>query len=61
MEVDKVLEEYRTGDDNKRLSLFMGFRELRELFERIEQMSSHDDFRIVRFPWSRKHQVQQAA
>jgi hypothetical protein len=61
MEINTVLEEYRNGDESKRLSLFMAYRDLRDRFERIEQESSHDDFTIVRFPWSRKHHVERAA
>ena len=61
MEIDKVLEEYRSGDESRRLSLFMAYRDLRDHFERIEQESSHDDFAIIRFPWSRKHHVERAA
>ena len=61
METEKVLEEYRDADDSKRLSLFLAYRELREQFSSIEQESSHDDFAIIRFPWSRKHHVERAA
>lgn len=61
MEREKVLEEYRKGDDSRRLGLFLAFRELREQFDRIEQEIMHDDFRLIRFPWSRKHRVDQAA
>lgn len=60
MSIETVLEEYRKGDESKRLSLFLAFRELRELFEQIEGESSHDDF-IIRFPWSRKHHLPKAA
>ncbi|MEK6743262.1 MAG: hypothetical protein AABZ15_06620 [Nitrospirota bacterium] len=61
MNIEKVLEEYRDGDDGKRLSLFLAYRELRDQFSCIEQESSHDDFTIIRFPWSRKHHVERAA
>lgn len=61
MDIEKVLDTYRSGDDAKRLSLFLAFRELREHFDRIEQESSHDDFAIIRFPWSRKQRVERAA
>lgn len=60
MNIEKVLEEYREGDDGKRLSLFLAYRELREQFGAIEQESSHDDFTIT-YPWSRKHHVEHAA
>ena len=61
MNIEKALEEYRNGDDSKRLSLFLAYRELRDQFESIEQESSHDDFTIIRFPWSKKHHVEEAA
>lgn len=61
MNIEKVLEEYRDGDDSKRLSLFLAYRELRDQFSSIEQESSHDDFMIIRFPWSRKHHIERAA
>ncbi len=53
MNIENVLEEYRNGDESKRLSLFLAYRELRDHFNRIEQESTHDDFVIVRFPWWR--------
>ena len=55
MNREEVLELYRKGDENKRLSLFLGYRDLRDDFSLIEQESEHDDFAIIRFPWSRKH------
>lgn len=61
MDIETVLAEYRNGDDGKRLSLFLAYRELRDQFSSIEQDSSHDDFTFIRFPWSRKHHVEQAA
>jgi len=61
MNIEKVLEEYREGDDGKRLSLFLAYRELRDQFSSIEEESSHDDFTIIKFPWSRKHHVERAA
>ncbi len=54
MDIEKVLDAYRAGDANKRLSLFMGYRDLRDQFEQIEQESEHEDF-VIAFPWSRKH------
>lgn len=54
MEIDMVLNAYRVGDENKRLSLFLGYRDLRDQFEQIEEESEHEDFVIV-FPWNRKH------
>ncbi len=58
MNIEKVLNEYRDGDDSKRLSLFLAYRELRESFSRIEQESTHDDFVIIRFPWRKKQAKQ---
>jgi hypothetical protein len=37
MQIDQVLEEYRQGDADKRLSLFLYYRELRDEFACIEQ------------------------
>ncbi len=61
MNIEKVLDEYRDGDDSKRLSLFLAYRELRDRFNSIEQESSHDDFIIVKFPWRKRRDLQQAA
>jgi hypothetical protein len=61
MDSAKVLEEYRIGDDAKRMSLFLAYRELREQFSGIEQESSHDDFTLIRFPWSKKNHIERAA
>jgi hypothetical protein len=61
MDIEQILNDYRNGDEGKRLSLFLAFRELREMFERIELESSHEDFLLLRFPWSRKHRIAQAA
>ncbi len=61
MDTEKVLEEYQNGDDGRRMSLFLTYRELREQFCSIEHESSHDDFTIIRFPWSRKRHVARAA
>lgn len=61
MDREKVLEEYRNGDEGRRLSLFLSYRDLRGQFCSIEQESPHDDFTIVKFPWSRKSQVARAA
>lgn len=61
MDIEKVLDAYRMGDESRRLSLFMTYRELRDHFERIEEESAHDDFAIIRFPWSRKHRIERAA
>ena len=53
MNREEVLELYRKCDENRRLSLFLGYRDLRDDFSLIEQESEHDDFAIIRFPWSR--------
>lgn len=37
MDIEQVLDAYRNGDEDKRLSLFLGYRELRDEFSRIEQ------------------------
>jgi hypothetical protein len=37
MDIDRVLDEYRQGDADKRISLFLYHRELRDAFNRIEQ------------------------
>ncbi len=60
MNIEKVLEEYRDGDDSKRLSLFLAYRELRDHFSRIEQESPHDEY-VIRFPWHRKRDLPRAA
>jgi hypothetical protein len=61
MDIEKILEEYRTGDEGMRLRLFLAFRDLRDNFSRIEQESPNDDFTILRFPWSRKQHIARAA
>lgn len=35
--IERILDAYRNGDEDKRLGLFLGFRELRDEFSRIEQ------------------------
>jgi hypothetical protein len=55
MDREEVLGAYRKGDENKLLSLFLAYRDLRDDFSFIEQESAHDDFVIIRFPWSGKH------
>jgi hypothetical protein len=37
MNNDQVLDEYRQGDADKRMSLFLYYRELRDAFTSIEQ------------------------
>lgn len=43
MQTDEVLERYRTGTADERLSLFLGFRDLRGEFAGIEE-----EFRLDR-------------
>lgn len=61
MNIEEILDEYRNGDEGKRLSLFLAYRDLRDHFSRIEQEGPHDDLTIIRFPWSRKHRLARAA
>ncbi len=37
MDTEQVLDAYRNGDEDKRLSLFLGYRDLRNEFTRIDQ------------------------
>lgn len=61
MDIEKVLDEYRKGDESRRLSLFLAFRELRDQFNRIEEESVPDDLAVFRFPWTRKRRIVRAA
>ena len=61
MDIEQILNDYRNGDESRRLSLFLAYREFREMFDRIEQESAHDDFLYFKFPWSRKDRIQRAA
>jgi len=61
MDIEKVLEEYRNGDEGMRLRLFLAFRDLRDYFGRIEQDSPNDDFSVAGFSRSGKHHVPRAA
>ena len=61
MDIEQILNDYRNGDESRRLSLFLAYREFREMFDRIEQESSHDDFLFLKFPWSRKERIPRAA
>lgn len=42
MDIEQILDAYRSGDTDKRLSLFLGYRELRDEFNRIEQDDGTD-------------------
>ena len=46
MEIDRVLEEYRTGDADKRMSLYLYHRGLRDAFDTIEQEDPLDPFAV---------------
>ncbi len=61
MDIEKILEEYRNGDEGMRLRYFLAFRDLRAYFSRIDEESPEHDLSIMRFPWSRKHHVPRAA
>jgi hypothetical protein len=61
MDIEKILDEYRNGDEGKRLRLFLAFRDLRDDFSRIEQESPDNDLVLFKFPWSRKRHVERAA
>ncbi len=60
MDIEKILEEYRNGDECERLRLFLAFRDLRDYFSRIDRESADDDS-FVRFPWNKRHRVARAA
>ncbi|HWR72540.1 MAG TPA: hypothetical protein VN604_05190 [Nitrospirota bacterium] len=61
MNIEQILDDYRCGDESKRLSLFLAYRDLREQFNRIEDESSPDDFGHIRFPWNRERRLARAA
>ena len=61
MDREKVVDEYKNGDEARRLGLFLTYRELREEFSRIEQDSPHEDFTILTFPWCKKRRTRRAA
>ena len=42
MKIDQILDEYRQGDANKRMSLFLYYRGLRDEFTCIEEDNSRD-------------------
>ncbi len=48
MEREQVLCEYRQADADKRLSLFLSYRELREEFSDIDQETAESFFSISR-------------
>ncbi len=60
MDIQEILEEYRNGDEGKRLRLFLAFRDLRACFSSIDEESPDDYFFVVKFPWNRKHEARAA-
>lgn len=46
MEIEKILDDYRNGDEDKRLSLFLAYRDLRDDFTRIDQDMELYEFSI---------------
>ncbi len=42
MNRDRILDEYRNGDQGRRMCLFFSYRELREEFDTIEQECPQD-------------------
>jgi hypothetical protein len=61
MDIEKILEEYRNGDEGMRLRLFFAFRDLRDHFSDIEHESRHDEFTFMGFSWMGKQDVSRAA
>lgn len=59
MKTDMVLESYRQGDADKRLSLFLYYRELRDAFTCIEQDDFSDLFAGSRNPEPAKESMLQ--
>jgi hypothetical protein len=52
MEFDEALDEYRNGDADKRLSLFLTYRDLRDEFSRIDREKAVDESPIILSPTS---------
>lgn len=46
MEIERILDDYRNGDEDKRLSLFLTYRELRDEFAVIDQDKELYEFSI---------------
>jgi hypothetical protein len=55
MDIKKILDEYRTGDEGKRVSLFLAFRDLRDYFSYIDDQNPVDltFFTFPRLPWKK--------
>ncbi len=47
MDIEKILDAYRDGDEDMRMRLFLAFRDLRDHFSRIEQENPVVDFFAV--------------
>jgi hypothetical protein len=50
MEIEQVLNEYRNGDEDKRLCLFLTYRELRDELSCIDQDGAVDQSAILCSP-----------
>jgi hypothetical protein len=44
MNSDKVAEEYQQGNADKRMNLYLYFRELRDAFDRIDPVEPEERF-----------------
>lgn len=47
LNINEIIEEYRKGDFEKRLSFFLEYRDIREEFMQI----IHEQFQILRRPY----------
>ncbi len=61
MDIEKILEEYRNGDEGMRLRLFLAFRDLRDYFSEIENESPNDEFTLAGLSWIGKQHLPRAA
>jgi len=52
MEIEQILNDYRNGDDDKRLCLFLTYRELRDEFNRVDQENAAHQSPILCYPTS---------
>jgi hypothetical protein len=44
MDIDRILKDYRTGDEEKRLNLFLSYRDLRDEFSSIDEETERAAF-----------------
>ncbi len=51
MDIERVLNDYRNGNEDKRLSLFLYYRELRDEFSRIDRETAADKSPIRGIKW----------